>query len=100
MPSWDRSLSRSSGSTSTRTPLHCSADCLRTGASVSTGVRSGAERLRSASDHDEEFVAGDFYYAPPGHVPIVSAGTRVVEVTPTADLARTMEVLQANMAAE
>jgi hypothetical protein len=52
------------------------------------------------ADHDEEFGAGDFYYAPPGHLPLVTAGTEVAEFSPTAALAKTMEVLRANMAAE
>jgi len=62
-------------------------------------VRSGKVVFRFA-DHDEEFTAGDFYYAPPGHLPLVTAGTEVAEFSPTADLARTMQVLQANMSTE
>lgn len=62
-------------------------------------VRSGKVVFRFA-DHDEEFTAGDFYYAPPGHVPLVTAGTEVAEFSPTAALAKTTEVLQASMAAE
>jgi hypothetical protein len=50
-------------------------------------------------DRDETYVAGDAYYAPPGHLPLVTAGTAVVEFSPTADLAATMAVVQANMAA-
>jgi hypothetical protein len=62
-------------------------------------VRSGKVVFRFA-DHDEEFTAGDFYYAPPGHMPLVTAGTEVAEFSPTAALVKTMEVPQANMAAE
>ncbi|MDQ0769365.1 hypothetical protein QF031_002114 [Pseudarthrobacter defluvii] len=62
-------------------------------------VRSGKVVFRFA-DHDEEFTAGDFYYVPPGHLPLVAAGTEVAEFSPTAALAKTMEVLQANMAME
>src|SRR5512146_526106 len=30
-------------------------------------------------DHEETFTAGDAYYIPPGHLPVVTAGTEVVE---------------------
>ncbi|AYG78548.1 hypothetical protein DWB77_00656 [Streptomyces hundungensis] len=48
-------------------------------------------------DHDESYQAGDVYYAPPGHIPVVTAGTETVEFSPTAELRRTMEVVAANM---
>ena len=50
-------------------------------------------------DHMETYTAGDAYVAPPGHHPLVSAGTRVVEFSPTAELAATMAVLEQNMRA-
>ena len=34
-------------------------------------------------DHDETFMAGDAYYAPPGHLPLITAGAAVVEFSPT-----------------
>ena len=40
-------------------------------------------------DHDEVYEAGDAYYAPPGHIPIVEAGTEIVEFSPTASTAQT-----------
>lgn len=49
-------------------------------------------------DHEETYVAGDAYYAPPGHLPLVTAGTSVVEFSPTDLLEQTMAVLGANMA--
>jgi hypothetical protein len=51
------------------------------------------------ADHDETFVAGDAYYGAPGHTPVVSAGTEVVEFSPTADFAATMEVVGRNLEA-
>ncbi len=51
------------------------------------------------ADHDEVYEAGDAYYAPPGHVPVVAAGTEVVEFSPTEEYGRTMEVLGKNLAA-
>ncbi|MFD4658288.1 hypothetical protein ACFWP2_21970 [Kitasatospora sp. NPDC058444] len=49
-------------------------------------------------DHTETYRAGDAYYAPPGHVPVVAAGTETVEFSPAAALRRTTEVVAANMA--
>jgi hypothetical protein len=61
-------------------------------------VLSGQLMLRYA-DRTETYEAGDAYYAPPGHVPGVSAGTETVEFSPTKLLQPTMSVLAANMAA-
>jgi len=61
-------------------------------------VIAGRLTLRYA-DHDEVYEAGDAYVAPPGHLPLVVAGTEVVEFSPTVELARTMEVAARNMAA-
>src|ERR687884_1890525 len=41
-------------------------------------VLSGRVTFRYA-DREESYEAGDAYYAPPGHVPVVSAGTDVIE---------------------
>ena len=49
-------------------------------------------------DHDETFVAGDAYYAPPGHLPLVTAGTEIVEFSPTTTLDTTMAVVLSNLA--
>lgn len=51
------------------------------------------------ADRQEVFEAGDAYYAPPGHIPEVMAGTEVVEFSPTADYDRTLEVLARNFSA-
>jgi hypothetical protein len=50
-------------------------------------------------DREETYEAGDAYYAPPGHTPILYAGGEVVEFSPTDELAHTMEVVTKNMAA-
>lgn len=60
-------------------------------------VIAGRLTLRYA-DHDEVYEAGDAYVAPPGHLPLVAAGTKVVEFSPTEELAATMEVVTRNMA--
>jgi hypothetical protein len=60
-------------------------------------VVSGELRLLYA-DGEETFIAGDAYLARPGHVPVVTAGTEVIEFSPTDKLAETMSALGANMA--
>ena len=47
---------------------------------------------------EETYEAGDGYYAPSGHTPVLYAGTELVEFSPTADLAQTMEVVTRNLA--
>lgn len=51
------------------------------------------------ADRDEVYAAGEAYYAPPGHVPVVTAGTEIVEFSPTDDYANTLEVVGRNLAA-
>src|ERR1700694_2507602 len=51
-------------------------------------------------DHDETYVAGDAYFAPPGHLPWVTDGNSVVEFSPTVELEKTMAVVQGNLAVE
>jgi hypothetical protein len=48
-------------------------------------------------DHEETYVAGDAYHAPPGHLPLVTAGTSVVEFSPSEELGKTMAVIQGNL---
>ena len=62
-------------------------------------VLSGKVTFRFA-DREESFEAGDAYHAPPGHTPVMTAGTEVVEFSDTAELARTMEVISANLQAQ
>src|SRR6476620_10001808 len=51
------------------------------------------------ADHDEVYEAGDAYYAPPGHIPVVKSGTEVIEFSPSEAYAQTMEVLTRNLGA-
>ena len=46
----------------------------------------------------EVFEAGDAYYVGPGHIPVLSAGTEVVEFSPTEALQDTLAVVEKNMA--
>ena len=61
-------------------------------------VVSGRVTFRFA-DRDEVYEGGDAYYAPGGHVPIVEAGTEIVEFSPSGEYAKTMEVVAQNLAA-
>ena len=61
-------------------------------------VIKGKVSFKSA-DGEETFETGDAYYAPPGHTPVLYAGTEVVEFSPTDELQRTIEVVTKNMEA-
>src|SRR5256884_9030964 len=61
-------------------------------------VLQGRVTFRYA-DRDEVYEAGDAYYAPPGHVPVVERGTEIVEFSPTEEYRRTMAVVTENLAA-
>jgi hypothetical protein len=61
-------------------------------------VVSGRLTFRFA-DHDEVYETGDAYYAPPGHIPAISAGTEIVEFSPSDEYERTMSVVTQNLAA-
>ena len=60
-------------------------------------VKSGRIVVRFA-DHDETYEAGDAYVAGPGHLPLMFAGTEVVEFTLTSELGQTMGVIEKNLA--
>ncbi|MFL5823398.1 MAG: cupin domain-containing protein [Solirubrobacteraceae bacterium] len=51
------------------------------------------------ADREEVYEAGDAYYAPPGHIPVVEAGTEAVEFSTAAEYAQTLQVLEKNIAA-
>jgi hypothetical protein len=51
------------------------------------------------ADREETYEAGDAYYAPPGHTPVMYDGCEIVEFSPADELAKTMEVIMRNMAA-
>lgn len=61
-------------------------------------VIKGQLRYRYA-DREEVYNAGDAYYAPPGHLPLLTEGTEYVEFSPRHELQATMEVVERNMAA-
>ena len=49
------------------------------------------------ADREEVYEAGDAYYAEPGHTPAVTAGTEVIEFSPTEAYGQTMEVVGRNL---
>ena len=61
-------------------------------------VAQGQGKFTYADGHEETYEAGDAYYAPPGHTPTLYAGSQVVEFSPTAELAQTIEVVERNLA--
>jgi hypothetical protein len=60
-------------------------------------VVSGQLTLRY-QDSDEIFVAGDVYYALPGHLPRVAAGTELITFSPAVEMEKVNAVLDRNRA--
>lgn len=63
-------------------------------------VLKGALIYRHADGSEDVVAAGEAYYVKPGHTPRLTAGTEIVEFSPTAELARTIEVVMANLESE
>ena len=51
------------------------------------------------ADSEEVIAAGAAYYLPPGHLPLIRSNARTLEFTKTADLNKTMETVNKNVAA-
>src|SRR5436309_4337931 len=63
------------------------------------GVVTKGKMVFRYDDHDEVFEAGDAYYGAPGHLPLLFAGSELVEFSPTAALNETMGVIAKNLEA-
>jgi len=61
-------------------------------------VIKGKQTIRYG-DREETYETGDAYYIPPGHTPVLYAGTEIVEFSTTEELRRTIEVVSRNMQA-
>ena len=61
-------------------------------------VVKGKLKFTFADGREETYEAGDAYYAPPGHLPYLYAGSEVVEFSLSTDLQQTMDVVERNMA--
>ncbi|MBT2383156.1 hypothetical protein [Streptomyces sp. ISL-11] len=48
-------------------------------------------------DHEEVFEEGDAFYLPRGHVPLASAGSEIVQFSPTAELRLTEAAIEENL---
>jgi hypothetical protein len=60
-------------------------------------VTEGRMSVRYA-DHEEVVSAGDVFYMAPGHVPTYDPGTRMIQFSPSDELAAVDEAIQRNMA--
>jgi hypothetical protein len=60
-------------------------------------VLKGTVTYRSA-DGEMNVGPGEAYYAPPGHVPFLHAGTEVIEFSPTKELEETMTTVAKSLA--
>ena len=61
-------------------------------------VFAGQMTFRYA-DHDEVYEAGDAFYTPPGHIPVVEEGCEFLMFSPEEELRATMEAIERGMAA-
>jgi hypothetical protein len=61
-------------------------------------VIEGRMKVRYA-DYEEIVNAGDAYYLAPGHVPLMEAGTKIVEFSPKDEYRKTMAVAERNFEA-
>ncbi len=50
----------------------------------------------SFADHEEVFEAGDAFYVPEGHSPLVEEGTELVQFSPSSDLQTVTDVMMKN----
>ena len=62
-------------------------------------VLRGKLVYRYADGTEDVITAGEAYYARPGHLPLFFAGTEIVEFSPTAQVAETMDVVLKNLEA-
>lgn len=61
-------------------------------------VLQGTFRLKFAG-HEEVYNAGDVYYIPPGHTPVLEEGLVYVEFSPSEENAKQTEVIGRNVQA-
>lgn len=62
-------------------------------------VLKGTLTYRHADGSEDVIGPGEAYYVGPGHTPLFTAGTEIVEFSPTAELAKTIEVVMRNLEA-
>lgn len=60
-------------------------------------VLKGKLTYRYTDGGEDVIEAGEADYARPGHTPLLTAGTEIVEFSPSSELAKTMEVVMKNV---
>ncbi len=60
-------------------------------------VLEGTLVIRYTDNSEDVIEAGEAYHAPPGHLPLFKAGTRLIEFSPTDELDKTMAVVMINV---
>ncbi len=60
-------------------------------------VLEGTLVIRYTDNSEDVIEAGEAYYAPPGHLPLFKAGTRLIEFSPTEELDKTMAKVMVNV---
>ena len=63
------------------------------------GYVIGGRIVFKFAGREEVYETGDAYYAPPGHIPVIDAGTEVVEFSPSGAYEETMKVVVQNLQA-
>lgn len=63
------------------------------------GVVLKGKLIWKYADGEDVITAGEAYYAKPGHIPVITAGTELVQFSPTAEVKKTSEVVTKNMQA-
>ena len=62
-------------------------------------VLKGTLTYRYSDGTEDVITAGQAYFVPPGHLPLLTAGTEIVEFSPTDAYQRTIEVVVGNLQA-
>ena len=62
-------------------------------------VLEGTLVIRYTDGSEDVVEAGEAYYAPPGHLPLFQAGTRLIEFSSSDELDKTMAKVMVNVAA-
>ena len=63
------------------------------------GVVLKGKMIYRYGDREDVIHAGEAYYAPPGHTPLLFAGTELIEFSNTTQLAKIMGVVMENLEA-
>jgi hypothetical protein len=60
------------------------------------GIVLSGKLVYRYADGEDVVLAGETFYAPPGHTPLFFAGSEIVEFSPTEELASTRAVISRN----